>query len=280
MGFDGAAVLAVFVLAAFAGFAGALLGMGGGAILTPLLTAGMGYPIRSVIGASVVSVIATSSGAAAAYVRDRLTHLRIAMFLELATASGALAGAYLSQHLPVRWLYWLFAGLLGYSAVSMFQRRYLETGSALPESPLGRRLQLEGTYFDPALGRAVPFRAGRVGWGFAVMLAAGSLGGALGISAGVFKVLGLDLVMGLPIKVSTATSNFMVGVTGAAAAGVYLARGEVDPALAGPVALGVLAGAFVGSRVLPRLRGRAIRYLFVPLLGYLALEMLRKGAGL
>ena len=280
MPFDLQSFLVVFLLSLFAGFAGALLGMGGGAIVTPLLTAGLGYPIRSVIGASVVSVIATSSGAAAAYVRDHLTNLRIAMFLELATASGAIAGAYLSGLLPARWLYWMFAALLGYSAVSMFQRRHLEGETRVPDSPLARRLRLEGSYYDGALKRTVTYRAGRVGPGFAIMFGAGSLGGALGISAGVFKVLGLDLIMGLPIKVSTTTSNFMVGVTGAAAAGVYLSRGDVDPALAAPVALGVLGGAFLGSRLLPRMRGRVIRYLFMPLLAYLAMEMARKGAAL
>ena len=276
--FDAQAFAAVFGLSVFSGLSGSLLGMGGGAIVTPLLTAALGYPIRQVIGASLIAVIATSVGAAAGYVQDRLTHLRIAMLLELATASGAIVGAYLSGRLPVRWLYWMFAVLLAYSAFSMFQRRHLEGEVKVPDSPLARRLRLEGSYYDAALGRTVTYCPGRVGPGLAVMFAAGGVGGAMGISAGVFKVLGLDLVMGLPIKVSTTTSNFMVGVTGAAAAGIYLSRGEVDPVLAAPVALGVMAGASIGSRLLPRLRGRVLRYLFVPLLLYLAAEMAARGA--
>ena len=146
MAFNPISFLEVAGLSIFGGFMGSLLGMGGGLILTPLLTAGLGYPIRHVLGANLVSVIATSSGAAAGYVRDRLTNLRIAMLLEIATTSGAITGAYLSAILPIHVLYWLFAALLAYSAISMFQRRHLDIGSEVPDSKLARWLRLEGSY--------------------------------------------------------------------------------------------------------------------------------------
>ena len=275
--FDPATFALILGISVVAGFVGSLLGLGGGVIVVPVLAGGLGFDIRRVIGASLVSVIATSSGAAAAYVRDRLTNLRIAMFLELATTSGALVGAYVSSLLPVRVLFLLFSALLLYSAYGMFQRRHLETGARVPDSPWARRLRLEGSYYDEAMGRTIPYRAGRLVPGFAIMMGAGGLSGVLGIGSGLFKVLGMDMVMGLPIKVSTATSNFMIGVTAAAGAGVHLARGNVDPMLAAPVALGVLLGAWAGSRVLPRLRGRAIRAAFVPLLLYMAGEMFWRG---
>lgn len=277
MPFDPSTFALVLGVSLVAGFVGSLLGLGGGVIVVPVLTAGFGFDIRRAIGASLISVIATSSGAAAAYVRDRLTNLRIAMFLELATTSGALLGAYLSGLLPVRILFLLFSALLFYSAYGMFQRRHLETAAPVPDSAWARRLRLEGSYYDEALGRTVSYRAGRLAPGFAIMLGAGGLSGVLGIGSGLFKVLGMDMVMGLPIKVSTATSNFMIGVTAAAGAGVHFARGNVDPTLAAPVALGVLMGAWAGSKLLPRLRGRALRLIFVPVLLYMAAEMLWKG---
>ncbi|WP_324717456.1 sulfite exporter TauE/SafE family protein [Carboxydochorda subterranea] len=277
MGFDPLSFLTVFGLSIAAGFIGSLLGLGGGIIVTPVLTTGLGYNIRHVIGASLVSVIATSSGAAAAYVKDRLTNLRIAMFLEMATTLGAIGGAYVSGLLPVRALYVLFGVLLVYSAYGMFQRRHVEGAGRVPESAWARRLRLEGRYHDETSGKTIEYRAGRLGGGFAVMLGAGGLSGVLGIGSGVFKVLGMDMVMGLPIKVSTATSNFMIGVTAAAGAGVHFARGNVHPGIAAPVALGVLVGAWAGSKLLPRLPGRFLRYAFVPLLVYMGLEMIWKG---
>jgi len=270
--------LEVAGLSVLGGLIGSMLGMGGGLILTPLLTTGLGYPIRHVLGANLVSVIATSSGAAAGYVRDRLTNLRIAILLEIATTSGAIIGAYLSALLPIHILYWLFSALLAYSAFSMYQRRHLDTGSQVINSKLARWLRLEGSYYDEVLKQTVSYSSGRVMGGFFVMFGAGGIAGVLGIGAGVFKVLAMDIIMGLPIKVSAATSNFMIGVTAAAGAGVYYSRGDVNPMLAAPVALGILAGAFMGSRLLPRMPGRFIRYLFLPVLLYLAFQMAWKGA--
>lgn len=268
----------IFGVAVIAGFLGALLGLGGGIIIIPVLSSVLGYPIHKVIGASLVSVIATSSGAAAAYVRDRLTNLRIAMFLELATTTGALAGAWASLWLPPRLLFLLFGVLLWQSAYGMFQRRARGPASQdAPDSPLAERLRLGGAYYDEATGEVRHYRARRLVPGFAVMWGAGALSGILGIGSGVFKVIGMDLVMGLPIKISSATSNFMMGVTAAAGAGVRFAHGDIDPTLAGPVALGVVVGAWWGSRLLPRLPGGTVRLLFIPLLVWLGGQMLWKG---
>lgn len=277
--FDPVSFGLVLAISVAGGFTGSLLGLGGGVVVVPLLTVGMGYPVRSVVGASLVSVIATSSGAAAAYVRDRLTNLRVAVLMEVATSGGAIVGAYFSPRLPVRVVYGLFALLLAYSAAAMFHRRHREQATLSVPSPLARRLRLQGAYRDEALGRVVVYQAGRVVPAFLVMALAGGASGVLGIGAGLFKVLGLDLVMGLPIKVSTATSNFMIGVTAAAGAGVHFARGDVDPALAAPVALGVLAGAWLGSRVLPRMRAESLRLLFIPLLLFMAWQMARAAVG-
>lgn len=264
-----------------AGFIGAILGLGGGIIVIPVLSSVLGYGIKPAIGASLVAVIATSSGAAAAYVRDRLTNLRVAMFLELATTSGALIGAWLSHFLPVKALYLLFGLLLLHSAYGMVQRQRLgEDGTETPDSRWARWLRLEGSYRDDATGRTIHYRAGRLLPGFLVMGWAGAVSGVLGIGSGIFKVIGMDLVMGLPIKVSSATSNFMMGVTAAAGAGVRFAQGDIDPLLTAPVALGVIVGALLGSRLLPRLRGATVRRLFVPVLVFMGAQMLWKGVHL
>jgi uncharacterized membrane protein YfcA len=270
--------LAVFGVALGAGFLGALLGLGGGIIVIPVLSGLMGFGIRPVIGASLISVIATSSGAAAAYVKNRLANLRVAIFLELATTTGAIAGASLSRYLPARALFVLFGLLILYSAYAMYQRRRLgEGGAPVPDSLWARRLRLEGAYDDEATGERVRYRAGRLLPGYLVMSWAGAVSGVLGIGSGVFKVIGMDLVMGLPIKISSATSNFMMGVTAAAGAGIHLANGDIDPTLAAPVALGVVVGAWFGSKLLPRLPGAAVRGLFIPVLVFMGAQMLWKG---
>ncbi len=260
------------------GFLGSILGLGGGIIVIPVLTSVFGYDIRPVIGASLISVIATSSGAAAAYVKSRLANLRVAVFLELATVTGAILGACLSARLSAQALAILFGCLLLYSAHAMFRRRALaEGGAEVPYSAWAERLRLAGSYRDEATGQTIRYRAGRLGPGFLVMWWAGAVSGVLGIGSGVFKVIGMDLVMGLPIKISSATSNFMMGVTAAAGAGIHLANGDLDPALAAPVALGVVLGAWWGSKLLPRLRGATIRTMFVPVLVFMGLQMLWKG---
>jgi uncharacterized membrane protein YfcA len=267
----------ILALSVVAGVLGALLGLGGGIIIVPGLTLLLGLPIRYAVGASIVSVIATSSGAAAAYVRGGIANLRIAIALEVATTVGALSGAFLAGHVPARWLYIVFGVLLAYSAVALLGRLTVEVPGEVPPDPLAERLGFSGEYFDRALGQRVPYTATGVLPGGAMMYVAGVLSGLLGIGSGSFKVLAMDVVMRLPMKVSTATSNFMIGVTAAASAGVYFARGDIHPLIAAPVALGVLAGAWSGTRVMQRLRNVTIRKLFIPVLAITAVEMVLRG---
>ncbi len=269
--------LAVFGLSIVAGGLGSLLGLGGGIIVVPALTLLFGIDIRYAIGASIVSVIATSSGAAAAYVRERMTNLRTAMLLELGTTTGALSGAFLAGILSGRWLFLTFGVVLSASAVQMLRSLEPRAGKPQPRDALADRLRLHGSFYDAARGCEVSYRVARTWLGLVLMYVAGMVSGLLGIGSGVLKVPAMDLAMRLPIKVSTATSNFMIGVTAAASAGVYFARGDIDPFVAAPVAGGVLLGAAVGSRLLGSLRGRLIRGVFVVVLVAVAVEMLRKG---
>src|SRR4051794_24249275 len=266
-----------FAISVGAGLLGSLLGLGGGIIVVPALTLLLRIDIRYAIGASLVSVIATSSGAAAAYVRERMTNLRVAMLLELATTPGAITGAYLAGVIGGRWLYIIFGVMMGYSALAMFRKRHELAGREVPPDRLADRLRLHGSYFDEAAGREVAYRVTRTPVGFALMYVAGTVSGLLGIGSGALKVPAMDLAMGLPIKVSTATSNFMIGVTAAASAGVYFARGDIDPVVAAPVAAGVLLGATAGSRLLGKLQSQKIRILFVLVLLWVSLQMLWKG---
>lgn len=270
-------MLALFAVSVAAGVLGSLLGLGGGIIVVPALTLLFGVDIRFAIGASIVSVIATSSGAAAAYVRERMTNLRVAMFLEMATTAGAITGAYLAGLIGVRWLYVLFGLIMGYSALAMFRKRDELAAVDVAPSELADRLRLHGSYFDEAAGREVDYRVTGARTGLALMYGAGTVSGLLGIGSGALKVPAMDLAMRLPIKVSTATSNFMIGVTAAASAGIYFARGDIDPFIAAPVAAGVLTGAMAGSRLLGRLHSNAVRALFVVVLLWVSAQMLFKG---
>ncbi len=272
--------LDVFAISFAAGVIGALAGVGGGIIVVPSLTILFGIDIRLAIGASIVSVIATSSGAAAAYVRDRMTDMRVGMFLELATTSGAVAGAVLAAIVAPAFLYVLLGLVLLFSAVQQVLRLGEELPPGARASPLAARLGLAGSYPDARLGREVPYAAQRVPLGFVLMAGAGVVSGLLGIGSGALKVLAMDGAMRLPMKVSSATSNFMIGVTAAASAGIYLGRGDVDPTIAAPVALGVLAGATVGARLLPRLSNRHVRLVFLPVLLVIGLQTLARGLGI
>jgi uncharacterized membrane protein YfcA len=269
--------LITFAVSTVAGVLGSLLGLGGGIIVIPLLTLLMHIDIRYAIGASIVSVIATSSGAAAAYVREHMTNLRVGMFLELGTTSGALVGAYIAGHINPSWLFIIFGVILGYSAVEMVRHRSDDGSRAVPPDYLADRLALHGQYFDQSLGRNVTYRVAHTLLGLALMFVAGCVSGLLGIGSGALKVPAMDLAMRLPIKVSTATSNFMIGVTAATSAGVYFARGDINPFVAAPVAAGVLLGATAGSRLLGRLSGRSVRMVFVVVLVAISVEMLMKG---
>lgn len=259
-----------------AGLLGSLVGVGGGIIVVPALTLLLGVDIRHAIAASIISVIATSSGAASSYVRAHITNMRLAMVLEIATAAGALSGAYLAAYFSGQWLFLLFGLVLSYTSFSMLRKKN-EAAAQLPPDPLADRLKLHGSYFDKALGREVVYRVSRTKLGLAVSYLAGVVSGLLGIGGGVLKVPVMNLSMGIPIKVCTATSNFMIGVTAATGAAVYFMRGEVQPFVAAPVAVGVLLGAKIGAKLLSRLQGKTIRYVFVAVLVFSALQMFWKG---
>ena len=266
-----------FGVSLVAGVLGSLLGLGGGLIVIPALTLLLKIDIRYAIGASIVSVIATSSGAAAAYVRERMTNLRVAMVLEMATTLGALTGGYLAGRIGGRWLHIIFGVVMGYSALMMLRERRLLSGGADRPAPWADRLRLHGSYYDEALKAEVPYRVVGTRVGLGLMYVAGIVSGLLGIGSGALKVPAMDLAMRLPIKVSSATSNFMIGVTAAASAGLYFSRGDIDPFVAAPVAAGVLVGATIGSRLLGQLKGKVIRVVFVVVLLYVSAQMLLKG---
>jgi hypothetical protein len=268
--------LTLFGICIVAGFFGSLIGLGGGIIVVPVLTLGYGIDIRYAIGASIVSVIATSSGAAAAYVRERMTNLRTAMLLEIGTTTGAITGAFLAGVLQGRWLFLIFGLVMAYSAWAML-RRVTHRGEPVPADRWADRLRLHGSYYDEALATERAYRVANTKLGLALMYLAGAISGLLGIGSGVLKVPAMDLAMRIPIKVSTATSNFMIGVTAAASAGVYFARGDVDPFITAPVATGVVLGATIGSRVLGKTDSRALRVLFVIVLLVVSAQMIWKG---
>lgn len=269
-------LLALFLaLGSFgAGLLGALTGLGGGLVVVPMMTLLFHIDLRYAIGASLVSVIATSSGAAAAYVREGFTNVRVGIFLEVATTIGALSGAVLAGFVSTSALAVLFGLVLLYTAYRSF-RGPEEHPTDLPSDPLALRLRLNSTYPTAAGIRAYSVQG--VKKGFALMFVAGVLSALLGIGSGIVKVLAMDHTMKLPFKVSTTTSNFMIGVTAAASAGVYLHRGYIEPALAFPVMLGVLAGALLGARILAGAKTIWLRRIFTTVVVVLALEMLYKG---
>jgi uncharacterized membrane protein YfcA len=268
----------VFAISVLAGLLGAMTGLGGGVVIVPVLVLVFKVDIRYAIGASLVSVIATSSGAAAAYVREGLSNVRIGMFLEVATTLGALLGAYLTARVSSHWIAIIFGVALLYSAYASFRQRE-DSAPDARHDPLATKLKLNGSY--PALsgdsGSNQPYSAQRVPLGFGIMFGAGTLSGLLGIGSGAVKVLAMDQAMKLPFKVSTTTSNFMIGVTAAASAGVYLAHGYIDPGLAMPVMLGVLGGSLIGSRLLVRTRVATLKILFGVVIVALGAEMIFNG---
>jgi len=272
--------LEILLISILAGIVGSVLGLGGGIIVTPALTLLFGVSIEHAIGASIISVIATSSGSAIAYIRDRITNLRVGMFLEIATTVGAITGAFIGGLIAPNLLYIIFGLLLVYSAVNMIKRKKGGQQEQVSMHPAAAKLKLGGSYYDKAAQEQISYNVGNVYGGFGVMYGAGIVSGLLGIGSGSFKVMAMDVFMKLPLKVSTATSNFMMGVTAAASAGVYLLRGDIDPHIAGPVALGVLAGATIGAQIMQRMKSKTIRMLFIPVLLYVAFQMIYEGVGL
>jgi uncharacterized membrane protein YfcA len=257
-----------------AGFLGALTGLGGGVVVVPLLALVFGVDLRYAVGASLVSVIATSSGAAAAYVKEGYTNIRVGIFLEIATSLGALAGAYAATVVSGSAIAVLFGIVLLVSAY-FSGRPQRDPPEGIRADRLASYLRLDGT--SPTSEGPKGYRVRRIPLGFGLMTIAGMLSGLLGIGSGAFKVLAMDQAMGIPFKVSTTTSNFMIGVTAAASAGVYLRRGYIDPGLAMPVMLGVLAGSLAGAKVLPLAPVKALRLIFGLVIFVLAVEMIYKG---
>ena len=256
-----------------AGLLGALTGLGGGVIIVPLLTLIFHVDIRYAIGASLVSVIATSSGAAAAYLKEGYSNIRVGMFLEIATTIGALGGAYLATRIPTAAIAIIFGLVLLYSAWASVKTEPDLT--ATEAGPFARLLRLGGHYPTPEGMRA--YHVQGVPAGFGLMYVAGVLSGLLGIGSGAIKVLAMDRALRIPFKVSTTTSNFMIGVTAAASAGIYLHRGYLDPGIAMPVMLGVLAGALLGARILPGAKVRTLRLIFGAAISAVAIEMIFQG---
>ena len=255
-----------------AGLLGALTGLGGGVVIVPLLALAFGVDIRYAIGASLVSVIATSSGAAAAYLKEGYSNIRVGMFLEVATTIGALCGAFLAARIPTAAIAIIFGAVLLYSAWASMKT---EVDLAPEPDRLAALLKLDGHYPTPEGMRAYHVRG--VPAGFGLMYVAGVLSGLLGIGSGAIKVLAMDRAMHIPFKVSTTTSNFMIGVTAAASAGIYLGRGYLDPGIAMPVMLGVLAGALLGARILPGAKVRTLRFVFNAAISLVAIEMIVQG---
>ncbi len=257
-----------------AGFLGSLTGLGGGVVIVPFLTLVFGVDIRYAIGASLVSVIATSSGAAAAYVKEGFTNIRIGMFLEIATTVGALVGAALAARVPTGMIAVIFGIVLIYSAYLSGRSKPTAAGDDRPDR-LSALLRMDGIY--PSLKGPVRYRVHAIPGGFSLMFIAGALSGLLGIGSGAVKVLAMDQIMRIPFKVSTTTSNFMIGVTAAASAGVYLNRGYIDPGVAMPVMLGVLLGSLLGARVLAGANTRILRIVFAAVILVLGIEMIYNG---
>jgi uncharacterized protein len=257
-----------------AGLVGALTGLGGGVVLVPLLSLFFKVDIRYAIGASLVSVIATSSGAAAAYVKEGFSNIRIGMFLEIATTFGALLGAHLAARVSTHAIATVFGVVLLFSAYFSRKPRS-QAEREVPPDPLATRLRLNGSF--PDADRARTYNVQHVPTGWALMFGAGALSGLLGIGSGAMKVLAMDQAMKIPFKVSTTTSNFMIGVTAAASAGVYLNRGYIDPGLVMPVMLGVLAGSLLGARILIKVHTKWLRLGFSLVIVLLAIEMLYNG---
>ncbi|MGC1781675.1 MAG: sulfite exporter TauE/SafE family protein [Acidobacteriaceae bacterium] len=256
-----------------AGLLGSMTGLGGGVVIVPMLALLFKVDLHYAIGASLISVIATSSGSAAAYVREGFSNIRIGMFLEIATTAGAVMGAWLATRTPTRGIAIVFGLVLLYSVYISFKRHQDEI---VPRNKWSDRLKMNGTFPGPD-GKQQEYAVKHISGGFGTMVGAGVLSGLLGIGSGAVKVLAMDHVMRIPFKVSTTTSNFMIGVTAAASAGIYLRRGYIDPALAAPVMIGVLIGSLIGAKLLVKADVKSLRLIFSVVIFALAIEMIYNG---
>ena len=266
--------LLLLVTAIVAGFLGAILGLGGGIIVVPVLTLVYKIDIRYAIAASLVSIVATSSGAAASYLKDSLTNLRLAVFLEVGTVTGAIVGFLLAMYIKAQFLFLLFGVFLFFSALMMLRKR--DEHRSTVNHPWAEKLKLDGSY-PQSDGTLTAYKVENVPLGLFAMFGAGILSALLGIGSGIFKVLAMDGAMKLPIKVSSATSNFMIGVTASASAGAYLLKGDVRPEITAPVAVGIILGSFVGAKVMVKMPAALIRKIFVVVLAVVSVQMIIKG---
>ncbi len=265
----------------FAGIMGSILGIGGGMIVTPIVTLAMGLDIKYAIGASIIAVIATSSGSTIAFLKDDVLNLRVAMFLEIATTIGAIIGALLTGAFDPMILYILFGSLLVFSSWNMYRkmRSGQEVLQQVKADKWAEKFNLNSSYYDKNTKQQVDYQVENVPGGFLIMLGAGLASGMLGIGSGAFKVMAMDGAMKMPLKPSSATSNLMMGVTSAASATVYFFNGSIRPDLAVPLALGILGGSTIGTRIMQVLPSKIIRLIFIPILLYLGLQMILKGFG-
>lgn len=270
-------VISLGFISILAGLLGSFIGLGGGIIIVPVLTLLYHIDIRLAIGASILSVIATSSGAAVAYVRERLTNLRAGMFLEIATTVGAITGAYITTLITGNILFVLFAAVLIYSAFATYHTRHQKATLQTSNDRIANYFHLHGSYFDRNQRREIVYKISGTKLGLCLMYIAGIISALLGVGSGALKVPAMDMAMHMPIKASAATSDFMIGVTAAASAGAYFARGQINPIIAAPIAIGVLIGATLGSRLLNRVASRYVQILFVTALVVIAIEMLQRG---
>lgn len=273
--------LLMLLLGFIAGTVGSILGLGGGIIITPIITSFFGVDIKYAIGASIVAVIATSSGAAISYLKDDLINIRAAMFLEIFTTVGGLVGAILAGFFDGTVLNILFGCLLIFQGYNMWKKLHKgeEVLQNVAPDKIAKQLKLNSSYHDKQLNKEISYQVEKVPGGAAIMLGAGVASGLLGIGSGAFKVLAMDSMMKMPLKASTATSNLMIGVTAAASATVYFFNGYVNPTLAGPIAIGIVAGASLGSKIMPKLPAKTIRIIFIPVILLMAIQMLLKGMG-
>ena len=277
-------ILQFMLIAVFAGFLGSLVGLGGGIIITPALTILFGFDIKYAIGASIVAVIATSSGSAIAFVKDHVSNMRVGMLLEVFTTAGGVVGALMAGVFSSKLLYIFFSLILLNSFYGMLKKTGLITKLKKEEENVENdkyadKYKLNSTYYDKATGETVKYNVTNVPQGSLVMFGAGFASGLLGIGSGAFKVVALDTYMKLPIKVSTATSNFMMGVTATASALIYFFNGTINPAVAAPIAIGTLIGSRTGAKVMQRLDAKYIRYIFLPILLFTIINMFLKGLG-
>ena len=277
-------ILQFMLIAVLAGFLGSLVGLGGGIIITPALTILFGFDIKYAIGASIVAVIATSSGSAIAFVKDHVSNMRVGMFLEVFTTAGGVVGALMAGVFSSKLLYIFFSLILLNSFYGMLKKTGLITKLKKEEEKVENdkyadKYKLNSTYYDKATGETVKYNVTNVPQGSLVMFGAGFASGLLGIGSGAFKVVALDTYMKLPIKVSTATSNFMMGVTATASALIYFFNGTINPVVAAPIAIGTLIGSRTGAKVMQRLDAKYIRYIFLPILLFTIINMFLKGMG-